>query len=129
MCRNVTSIQMTQLKNDCVFTLNIKTCHLTEGTSDNEIQCFRSEPSGESKRLEPHRHRTREWRLGDRLSGRACHNIIGCRAASGAVLCTRGPASLGNGGREPSPRNLIQRSMQRRSVNLNNSKNTSAEAE
>lgn len=44
MCRNVTSIQMTQLKNDCVFTLNIKTCHLTEGTNDNKIQCFRLEP-------------------------------------------------------------------------------------
>lgn len=89
MCRNVTSIQMTQLKNDCVFTLNIKTCHLTEGTNDSEIQCFRLEPSRESERLSHSRHRTREWRLGARLSGSVCHSIcpivIGCSEKQSAA--------------------------------------------
>lgn len=38
--KNVASIKMTQLKYDCVFTLNIKTCHPTECIND-ELQCWR----------------------------------------------------------------------------------------
>ena len=43
MCKNVTSIQMTQLKNDCIFTVNIKTHHLTDSVNDKERRCLRSE--------------------------------------------------------------------------------------
>lgn len=45
MCRNVTSLKMTQLKYDCIFTLNIKTCHPTECGNDIEVQCLRLEVS------------------------------------------------------------------------------------
>ena len=45
----VASIKMTQLKYDCVFTLNIKTCHPTECT-DDELQCWMRTVPGSQRR-------------------------------------------------------------------------------
>lgn len=134
MCRNVTSIQMTQLKNDCVFTLNIKTCHLTEGTNDNEIQCFRLGPFwgvqepratiGIGQGVETRRQVFQKSVQQHLPNG---HRVLSKshrpqpRDVRSSALHAR-PCFPGKWGGRNHPPETIQRSMQRRRVILNNSK-------